>query len=842
MPQQGTPYLIPFGNAGMVAHPNRWRAKAGEILLGENVVVENDLLNKEPAATYYDAQGIDFVPLQLGWTPVTTGVPSLMAMVFVDALPTAQYFGVRLLDGITGTVTSPWVSAPLVSIVAVGCLHAVRISALNGGATSITDPRGNTYTLLTEVTQASGLHGQIWGAVITQQIQTGDAITITFSAGTANVNVLSTSTSNVKMPLTVRVKQSTSSTNSTTLVIGSSSQYYPLIGIAVAASSSPTVTPDYTNTFRWANRATLNTGAHRLVGLTTNVWWASAHIAAQIEWVPDDTSTIAGSTTVVAGSNIITTQVNTVNAFRPGDIIIVGGEPQVVNDFPSGTQIATVTPFATNQTVASVTRRAGPVLVTVANIEQNPPAGGYLLKEDPARGSLGAHGNLDAVWLNYPLAMVRPGRFVVGGKEDASRSRKLFYLNGVDPIQVLAGDGQSATPIAKPAADWGTAADPTKQPINAIVHQDSLVVFGNLNDPHRIYWSTPADHEDFQTTAAPAVPYMSIRVASNIGRRLYGAAQYQGVLYLWKHPLGIFYVDDTPTDRLQWSYRIRSMALGCAPSPYAVLPTDDDVIFCDAEGHFHLLSAVSSLGGTRDSDITRALGLHTWTQQNVNIGTLNTLVSVYDNATKTAWFGVRSTSASAQTPADNDLVIRWDFSLVTQGGPLRMTTARLWVPNALCLKHRDFTGRQAVVIGEYGNAWFVEPQTYGRRTNRDFVANVDTPLGVATRITLPELDYGDVQAGNRTVRKSFRALEMIAQATENKNHPVAMTINIDGVYRQTLRYPQGPNRRRLQPLQCGDGYSLAGEITTDGSVVGDVPLIGLVIYYSPTGTDMSRKS
>src|SRR5215813_721706 len=117
MAQQGTPYLIPFGTSGMVAHPNRWRAKAGEILLGENVVVENDLLNKEPAATYYDPQGVDSLPLQLGWTPVTGTAPSLIAMVFVDALPTSQYFGVRLQAGITGTVTSPWVSPPLASIV-----------------------------------------------------------------------------------------------------------------------------------------------------------------------------------------------------------------------------------------------------------------------------------------------------------------------------------------------------------------------------------------------------------------------------------------------------------------------------------------------------------------------------------------------------------------------------------------------------------------------------------------------------------------------------------------------------------------------------------------------------
>src|SRR5215813_5056656 len=67
MPQGGTPYLIPFGSAGMVAHPNRWRAQAGELLLGENVVVENDLLNKEPAATYYDQAGVDLLQMKGTW-------------------------------------------------------------------------------------------------------------------------------------------------------------------------------------------------------------------------------------------------------------------------------------------------------------------------------------------------------------------------------------------------------------------------------------------------------------------------------------------------------------------------------------------------------------------------------------------------------------------------------------------------------------------------------------------------------------------------------------------------------------------------------------------------------
>src|SRR5262245_2506668 len=101
MPQQGTPYLIPFGSAGMVAHPNRWRAKAGEILLGENVVVENDLINKEPAATYYDRLGgISQATFGLRWGGATVPV-QIEILVWYDTLPTATVTGQSIATGAT---------------------------------------------------------------------------------------------------------------------------------------------------------------------------------------------------------------------------------------------------------------------------------------------------------------------------------------------------------------------------------------------------------------------------------------------------------------------------------------------------------------------------------------------------------------------------------------------------------------------------------------------------------------------------------------------------------------------------------------------------------------------
>src|SRR4030095_6373805 len=78
MPQEGTPYLIPFGAHGMVAHPNRWRAQSGELTLAQNVTLENDMLQKEPATAYYHPTGqgtgqpLELLQLSGTWNVVNT--------------------------------------------------------------------------------------------------------------------------------------------------------------------------------------------------------------------------------------------------------------------------------------------------------------------------------------------------------------------------------------------------------------------------------------------------------------------------------------------------------------------------------------------------------------------------------------------------------------------------------------------------------------------------------------------------------------------------------------------------------------------------------------------------
>jgi len=392
-------------------------------------------------------------------------------------------------------------------------------------------------------------------------------------------------------------------------------------------------------------------------------------------------------------------------------------------------------------------------------------------------------------------------------------------------VQVLSGDAATTTNIANPPTpDWDTAANPGKQPLNGIVHQNRLIGFGNLSNAHRIYLSDPTDHENFTSVDA-----RQISLGSHIGERLYGCAEFQGVAFFWKYPQGIFYLDDQSADFLSWGYRIRSQALGCAPSPNAVLATDDDVIFVAPDGHFHLLSAVASLGGQRTSDLTRMFGLHGWTKQNVDTTKLDQTASAWSPATKTACFGLKGTAGGT----DNDLLVRWDFGLQDRDGPPRFSYARCWNPNALCIKRRDYIGTPSLLIGGLQTSYFVDPTRYGFSTRKG------ATIGIGQTVTTPALDFANAAGELRSRRKNYRALEVVLGGPDLASQVLTVAVAVDGTTRQTLTIT-GSDRRFKLPLKVGDGYEIALTFSLPSTSTTDVRLLGAVIWEDPGGEDQSR--
>src|SRR5262249_58828558 len=145
MPKQGAVYNIPFGNSGMVAHPNRWLTKAGDLALAQNCTFENDMLQKEPAAAHYDTIGIAVESPNGTFSGATD---STFLALWLPAT-TSAVFGSQLASFAIST-TSP-ATVPIASNVPIGTLMVVAVGQRINKTdvplmTSVTDTKGNTYT------------------------------------------------------------------------------------------------------------------------------------------------------------------------------------------------------------------------------------------------------------------------------------------------------------------------------------------------------------------------------------------------------------------------------------------------------------------------------------------------------------------------------------------------------------------------------------------------------------------------------------------------------------------------------------------------------------------------
>jgi hypothetical protein len=823
-------YPIIFGRAGMVAHLNRFLAQPHELLLAENVTFENDLVQKDHASQYYDPEAA--APqtatgtwgTSVAWGGVLTGLPAAMAA------PT------RLGTVTTLTVASPGaeVVAPItLSLATPGStfvLLAITRAAGDELPTAIRDTKGNPYQQL-GVRVGSGAEPSValWGTQLMAALAAGtDQLTLTLPS-VKDVPLLLHGTA---YPLAAtQARQGTVAGGSgTSVTIGPLGLLsYPVLLITALAANTDAATA----TFTWTGGAaedSRNDGIASVLQLrlgVKHVQFGPPAIVAQADWDAGAEQTPAGTVATTAASATVTgTGTSFLTTFVPGDLITIGTEMQRVQAIASATQLTTTKVWQTTQTGATYLRRAGPRIITASLL-------GTIYKDIPQAS--GNTGKLNGVQLISGLTTTRRrGRFVIGGKESSANPRKLFYFNGVNVPSVLAGDGATMTPIAGPAADWTGS----HQPVNGIVHSDRLAALGPYSDPHRLYFSDPANHEMFTGSNA-----WQLRIASQIGERLWGAAHYQGVLFLWKYPRGIFYLDDSALDLVQWSYRIRAEALGCAPSPHAVVPLDDDVCFMAPDGHVHLLSAVNTLGGLRDSDLTRVLGLHDWTKAHIAVPALDQMVSAYNAYTKIAYFGVRSREATTDD-FENDLLLRFDFGGGRSGTetPVRFSYSRVWAPNALTIKRRSFTDVPALLIGETATAQFVDPARYGTRIERDIPTQSDVLVGFPLLVETPELDLGDVNPAYRHRRKSFVGLEAVLVGEDLALQTLTVAISVDGEARGTLTFQQAAVRRIYRPLNCGDGYTISLRATLPMTSTMDLRAIALILYYRINGQDHSRRS
>lgn len=811
---------LPLGNQGLVKRDNRHQQVAGDLIVCSGMTFEDNSLRKEMGATSLDSAGVAGAPI---FTGTLAGSDAWAGVMYT-------FYGSGIAVGGTATSTTKAAGAGTSKTIATpasgyasGSLVVVTVTVLDtkdapttAVINSLTDAKGNSWASLNEVILANALtplgRVRVFYSILTNALVSGDLITVPYSSDVASSIAVANYTSTVAWVAgPTAFNRSIQNNGAPSIGPTKTLAQIPALLVCGLGSLAQTDTPGsgFTEQIEQGGGTGVASVNHRID--TT-----SPGIIALFDWKSDVQTAPAGTVSTTLGSTTLTGVGTTFTNFAPGDkIILANGETQVISTISSATVLNTVSAWQTTNAGVAYQRRVGNRLITAT-------IGGNLFKDKPATL---ATTNLDDTTLKAGLSLVaRPGFFVQGGKEAAALNRKLFYFNGVDPVQVLSGDGTTTTAIATPPADWSASSDPLKQPLGGCIHNLRLCGYGNLNDPHRLYFSDPDNHENFTSAAA-----FNLRVQSNIGDRIYRAVDYQGILLVWKYPRGIFYLDDSDISTVNWQIRTKSEALGCAPSPYAVLPLDDDVLFMASDGQFHMLSAVDSFGGVRESNLSYALGFANWIRDNVNLARLDLVTSVWFPQKKVAYFGVPAAGSNTNT-----YVLKFDFSGVNAGKPVLFSITARDSADALALRQgTDLVPRP--IIGEAGFVWSMEQSARDKggyaytgtfQTAHDDLAWMGGAIEGNTRV--PQLRYK---------RKLFEHLELVMEPVNAGT--VVVQPYVDGVARGPALTFDPTKRRQRRKLNVGDGYTFSFSVT-ESTLDGDMNIIGAGLYFKDGNEDENR--
>lgn len=347
---------------------------------------------------------------------------------------------------------------------------------------------------------------------------------------------------------------------------------------------------------------------------------------------------------------------------------------------------------------------------------------------------------------------------VTGGQEEAGNDKKLFILSGTDQIQVISGDGSSTTDISDPSPDWASGDFPTF----GILYQGRLCVMGSPADPHRTYFSTPENHEDFTTGSPPTFP-----VFPGEGDGILCAAVYRGLLFIFKKPFGVYIIDGRNPDTDFWSVTKYSDSFGVI-SPHSILQVLTDLIAANSFGSYTSLQASDAFGDFEAGDILSNNLVEQYIRSVFNVAGLPYAQCVYYPEKKAAYF----TGQSSSNLIRNQMVV---LDVARQA--LRITVDTKEKPNCLALR-RDTQKIQRPMYGAAdGFVYLMDQPTY----------NVDgVPYIGEFQTAYTDMSFANGELSGKN--KIFDFLEVNYVPTGN--NPFYCDVFIDGELRQTLTFIQ----------------------------------------------------
>lgn len=251
----------------------------------------------------------------------------------------------------------------------------------------------------------------------------------------------------------------------------------------------------------------------------------------------------------------------------------------------SGAVLTTPTPLGGAITSGYTWLTGTRTVVTVTPVEGGPSA----LRKDTGEGTYAI--TLATASQGFDLLP----NYAEGGEEALGSPTRLFVAWSPNAPVVVVGDAGTATPIAQPPTEWATAG-----PAQFVNHEGRMWGLGGGSDPHRIFYSSTVDHEEFRAANGGG----NLLVFAGEGDRIVAGLSFKGMLMVWKSPGGIYAVDTANRDPLNWRVTRISQNIG-ARGPGCVTMLDTDVIFCDHAANIQLLSGITEYGQIGNANLTR---------------------------------------------------------------------------------------------------------------------------------------------------------------------------------------------------------------------------------------------
>lgn len=344
---------------------------------------------------------------------------------------------------------------------------------------------------------------------------------------------------------------------------------------------------------------------------------------------------------------------------------------------------------------------------------------------------------------------------VEGGNEDQNQPKKIYILSGNSPIQVIEADGITRRNLATPALDWATS-----YPTNGFIFRNRFCVYGNLNDPHRLYTSVGGDQEDFVSVGTS-----TISVFSGEGDGLYASFVYKSRAYLWKKPYGVYYLIDSDQDPANWYSQRISAGVGIA-STRSYFEAGDDLFFMSNDGTIASFTAALRLGDIYQADLLSNLKTESIFRNVIRKQFLGNSFAKYLPQKKIGIFAFPSFK-SADGKADSFVYI--DFNQPTP----RVSWHRYKENTFTCASYfKDSYGDDQFLFAKlnYTGGTFADAEmgTYSPNYNGT----------VPFRLQTPHLNCGN------TNNKLFDFIELDFESTTT--WPLAVDVYIDSKFSQTV--------------------------------------------------------